>query len=55
MECVLNEHELAVAVGEALLTSFTTMLRIDERLFHEAWDFSTTDKRIFTESFFIQT
>ena len=40
MECVLNEHELAVSVGEALLTSpFTTVLRTDEKLFHEVWDF----------------
>lgn len=39
MECVLKRHELALDVGEALLTSpFTTMYRIDEGSFREAWD-----------------
>jgi len=38
IECVLHRHDLAVAVGEALLSSpFTTMIRIDGRLFDEAW------------------
>lgn len=39
MECVLKRHGLALDVGEALLTSpFTTMHRIDEESFREAWD-----------------
>jgi len=39
IECVLNRHELALNVGEALLTSpFTTLLRIDEELHREAWN-----------------
>lgn len=38
IECVLRRHDLAAAVGEALLSSpFTTMIRIDGRLFDEAW------------------
>lgn len=40
IECVLNEHELAVSVGKALQTSpFTTMERIDEGSFKESWSF----------------
>ena len=38
MECVLRSHRLAMDVGEALLSSpFTTMLRIDEEAFQDAW------------------
>jgi len=38
IECMLNRHELAISVGEGLLTSpFTTLLRIDNELFQEAW------------------
>jgi len=38
IECVLSRHQLARDVGEALLQSpFTTMLRIDEDVFQEAW------------------
>jgi len=56
MECVLNQHRLALKVGEALLTSpFTTLLRIDEELFQEAWNdfrdrrgYSFTDCTSFT-------
>ena len=45
MECVLNQHELALEVGKALLTSpLTTLLRIDEELHREAWDYFR-DKR----------
>ena len=40
IECVLNEHELAVSVGKALQTSpFTTMERIDEGSFKGSWSF----------------
>lgn len=36
----LNRHELAVRVGEGLLASpFTTLLRIDEEFFEEAWNY----------------
>jgi predicted nucleic acid-binding protein len=39
IECMLNRHELAVSVGQGLLTSpFTTLLRIDEEFFQEAWN-----------------
>lgn len=39
IECVLERHELAVEVGEALQTSpFTTIIRIDEDIFTEAWN-----------------
>lgn len=39
MECVLNNHRLAQEVGEALLSSpFTTMLKIDEEAFQDAWE-----------------
>lgn len=45
IECVLNKHELALNVGEALQTSpFTTMIRIDEELFKEAWNFFKENK-----------
>jgi len=45
IECVLNRHELAQSIGEALLTSpFTTMLRVDEEAFHGAWDFFKGNK-----------
>lgn len=45
MECVLNEHELALNVGEALQTSpFTTMIRVNEDLFEEAWGFFKENK-----------
>jgi len=39
IECVLRAHELAVQVGEALQASpFTTIIRIDEETFKEAWN-----------------
>ena len=45
IECVLNKHELALNVGEALQTSpFTIIVRIDEDLFMEAWDFFKENK-----------
>ena len=38
LECVLKQPELALQVGEALLNSpFTTLLRVDEDIFYEAW------------------
>ena len=38
IEYVLGMHKLAVEVGEALQTSpFTTMVRVDEETFREAW------------------
>lgn len=38
IECVLHRHDLAAAVGEALLSSpFVIMIRIDGGLFDEAW------------------
>ena len=46
IECVLNKHELAVSVGEALQTSpFTIVIRIDENLFEESWSFFKTNKQ----------
>ncbi|MEM2894218.1 MAG: PIN domain-containing protein [Candidatus Bathyarchaeia archaeon] len=56
IECVLGIHELAVEVGEALQTSpFTTIIRIDEEIFSEAWSmfkrsrgYSFTDCTSFT-------
>ena len=40
IECVLNKHELALNVGEALQASpFTIMIRINEDLFSEAWNY----------------
>ena len=56
IECVLGMHELAVKVGEALQTSpFTTIIRIDEEIFSEAWSifresrgYSFTDCTSFT-------
>jgi len=56
IECVLGMHELAVEVGEALQTSpFTTIIRIDEEIFSEAWSifresrgYSFTDCTSFT-------
>lgn len=45
MECVLNKHELALNVGEALQTSpYTTMIHIDEDLFNEAWNMFKENK-----------
>jgi len=45
IECILNRHELALSVGEALLTSpFTTLLRIDEESFREAWNYFKDNK-----------
>jgi len=45
MECVLNRHELAVKVGEGLLTSpFTTLIRISEEFFQEAWNYFKDSK-----------
>jgi len=39
IECVLRNHALAVDVGEALLSSpFTTVLRVEEDVFEEAWE-----------------
>ena len=56
IECVLSMHELAVEVGEALQASpFTTIIRIDEETFREAWSifkksrgYSFTDCTSFT-------
>ena len=56
IECVLGMHELAVKVGEALQASpFTTIIRIDEEIFSEAWSifresrgYSFTDCTSFT-------
>ena len=46
IECVLNEHELAVSVGEALQTSpFTIMERIDEGSFEESWSFFEANRQ----------
>jgi len=40
MECVLNNHELALKLGKALQTSpLATLIRIDEDLFRESWGF----------------
>jgi len=40
IECILNRHELALSIGEALLTSpFTTLLRVDQEFFQEAWSY----------------
>lgn len=45
IECVLNRHELAVQVGEALQTSpFTMTILIDEDLFRDAWKFFKENK-----------
>jgi len=45
IECVLNRHELALNVGEALQTSpFTIIIRIDEELFMEAWSYFKENK-----------
>jgi len=45
IECVLNRHELALNIGEALQTSpFTVIIRIDEDLFREAWNFFKENK-----------
>ena len=39
IECVLRAHALAVDVGEAILSSpFTTMLRVEDDVFEEAWE-----------------
>ena len=44
IECVLNRHELALNIGEALQTSpFTIMIRTNEDLFKEAWSFFRED------------
>lgn len=45
IECVLNRHELALNIGEALQTSpFTTIIRINEDLFSDAWNFFKQSK-----------
>ena len=45
IECVLNNHELSLKVGEALQTSpFTTIIQIDQELFNEAWNFFKRNK-----------
>jgi len=45
IECVLNRHELALNIGEALQTSpFTIMIRTNEDLFKEAWSFFQKNK-----------
>ena len=45
IECVLKIHELAIEVGEALQTSpFTTIIRIDEETFKEAWNIFKNSK-----------
>ena len=39
MECVIGDHALATAVGEALLSSpFTAMISVDEEAFEKTWD-----------------
>jgi len=39
IECVLGNHEMALEVGEALLSSpFTTLLKVDEETFKETWN-----------------
>jgi len=39
IECVLNNHELALKLGEALQTSpLTTIIWVDEELFRESWE-----------------
>lgn len=39
-ECVLNDHELALSLGEALQASpLTTMIHVDKELFRESWEF----------------
>ncbi len=39
IECVLRDHALARDVGAALLSSpFTTMLRVEDDVFEEAWE-----------------
>lgn len=38
IKCVLDKPKLATTIGEALLTSaLTTMIRVDEDIFEEAW------------------
>ena len=51
IEMVLGKHELAKDVGEALLSSpFTSMLRIDEEAFQDAWTrFTTAQGTSFTD------
>ena len=45
IECVLNNHELSLKVGEALQTSpFTTIIQIDQELKEEAWNFFKRNK-----------
>ena len=45
IERVLNRHGLAIDVGEALQTSpFTVIIRINEELFDEAWNFFRENK-----------
>jgi len=40
IECVLNNHGLALKLGEALLISpLTTIIRINEDLFKESWEY----------------
>ncbi|MBD3206876.1 PIN domain-containing protein, partial [Candidatus Bathyarchaeota archaeon] len=37
-KCVLNRSEMAVKIGEAFReSSFTSLLRVDEAIFDEAW------------------
>ncbi len=38
-KCVLNRREVAVKIGEAFRESpFTSLLRVDEHVFDEAWE-----------------
>lgn len=46
IECVLNEHELAVSVGEALqISPFTILVRVDDSSFDESWSFFRENKQ----------
>ena len=39
IECIIGDHALATAVGEALLSSpFTAMLTVEEEAFGESWE-----------------
>ncbi|MCW3978651.1 MAG: PIN domain-containing protein [Candidatus Bathyarchaeota archaeon] len=51
IECVLGNHEMALEVGEALLSSpFTTLLKVDEETFEDTWNrFKVQEGSSFTD------